>query len=236
MRAGRKIPIPAMLAVAETYVSVNGEGNFAGEPTLFIRLAGCNLRCDFCDSKYTWDTSTAKLYSTNQLYDEILYYFEKYPNLRNILYTGGEPLTQLEGLWKITKKVAFEVGRLKNITQILETNATIKFQHPFTSYFDFYVLSPKIPFPQDFLKIWHSFPHTYTIFKFVVDAEPELKYIIDAIREANIKAERVWLMPQGKTDDEVKERAGWIIEKCKEYGFNFSPRLQIWLWGNKRGV
>ena len=38
--------------VAETFLSINGEGTRAGQLAFFIRLAGCNLRCDYCDTKW----------------------------------------------------------------------------------------------------------------------------------------------------------------------------------------
>ncbi|MDP8906059.1 MAG: 7-carboxy-7-deazaguanine synthase QueE, partial [Thermoproteota archaeon] len=44
-----------MLKVSEVFDSIQGEGSYAGTPCIFLRLATCNLKCAWCDTKYTWD-------------------------------------------------------------------------------------------------------------------------------------------------------------------------------------
>jgi 7-carboxy-7-deazaguanine synthase len=72
----------------EIYKSVQGESSFAGVPCIFVRLAGCNLRCSWCDSEYTF---TGGYKSTG---DEIVAEIEKLAPVRLIEFTGGEPLLQ----------------------------------------------------------------------------------------------------------------------------------------------
>ena len=72
----------------EIYKSVQGESSFAGRPCIFVRLAGCNLRCSWCDSEYTF-TGGYKL-SEDQVVAEI----EKLAPVKLIEFTGGEPLLQ----------------------------------------------------------------------------------------------------------------------------------------------
>ena len=72
----------------EIYKSVQGESSFAGRPCIFVRLAGCNLRCAWCDSEYTF-TGGYKLTD-----DEILAEIEKLAPVRLVEFTGGEPLLQ----------------------------------------------------------------------------------------------------------------------------------------------
>ena len=72
----------------EIYKSVQGESSFAGRPCIFVRLAGCNLRCSWCDSEYTFKGGY-KL-SEDEVVDEI----EKLAPIRLIEFTGGEPLLQ----------------------------------------------------------------------------------------------------------------------------------------------
>ncbi len=72
----------------EIYKSIQGESSFAGLPCIFVRLAGCNLRCSWCDSEYTF-TGGYKL-SEDQIVEEI----EKLAPVRLIEFTGGEPLLQ----------------------------------------------------------------------------------------------------------------------------------------------
>lgn len=72
----------------EIYKSVQGESSFAGRPCIFVRLAGCNLRCSWCDSEYTF-TGGYKLSE-----DEIVAEIAKLAPVKLIELTGGEPLLQ----------------------------------------------------------------------------------------------------------------------------------------------
>src|SRR5882724_8328838 len=85
-----------MLRVTEIFHSIQGESSHAGRPCVFVRLAGCNLRCRWCDSAYTFTGGeTVSL-------QEVLASVRGYGcNLVEI--TGGEPLAQAEALKLITK-------------------------------------------------------------------------------------------------------------------------------------
>lgn len=75
------------MKVVEIFGSIDGEGKRTGQLTTFIRLAGCNLRCCYCDTEYSFDISKAKDVEINQI-------IEKCKNIgfHNITLTGGEPL------------------------------------------------------------------------------------------------------------------------------------------------
>ena len=72
----------------EIYKSVQGESSFAGRPCIFVRLAGCNLRCSWCDSEYTF-TGGFKMTP-----DEVVAAVEKLAPVRLVEFTGGEPMLQ----------------------------------------------------------------------------------------------------------------------------------------------
>jgi 7-carboxy-7-deazaguanine synthase len=76
------------LYLIEIYKSVQGESSHAGRPCIFVRLAGCNLRCSWCDSEYTF-TGGYKLSE-----DEVLAEIAKLAPVKLIEFTGGEPLLQ----------------------------------------------------------------------------------------------------------------------------------------------
>jgi 7-carboxy-7-deazaguanine synthase len=76
------------LYLIEIYKSVQGESSFAGVPCIFVRLAGCNLRCSWCDSEYTF-TGGYKLSE-----DEVVAEVEKLAPVKLVEFTGGEPLLQ----------------------------------------------------------------------------------------------------------------------------------------------
>ena len=72
----------------EIYKSVQGESSFAGRPCIFVRLAGCNLRCSWCDSEYTFKGG----YKLSE--DEVVAEIEKLAPVKLVEFTGGEPLLQ----------------------------------------------------------------------------------------------------------------------------------------------
>ncbi|MDQ2857963.1 MAG: 7-carboxy-7-deazaguanine synthase QueE [Candidatus Eremiobacteraeota bacterium] len=78
-----------MLALAETFYSVQGEGTWTGTPAVFVRLAGCNLNCRFCDTDY----STKAFVSVEQLVARVRALGADCPM---VVLTGGEPLAQSE--------------------------------------------------------------------------------------------------------------------------------------------
>jgi 7-carboxy-7-deazaguanine synthase len=76
------------LYLIEIYKSIQGESSFAGLPCIFVRLAGCNLRCAWCDSEYTF-TGGYKLTE-----DQVVAEIEKLAPVKLIEFTGGEPMLQ----------------------------------------------------------------------------------------------------------------------------------------------
>jgi 7-carboxy-7-deazaguanine synthase len=72
----------------EIYKSVQGESSFAGLPCIFVRLAGCNLRCSWCDSEYTFKGGY------KQTLDEVEAAVAALAPVRLVEFTGGEPMLQ----------------------------------------------------------------------------------------------------------------------------------------------
>ncbi len=122
---------PPILKIHEIFASLQGEGLRQGEPTLFIRFSGCNLRCRFCDTSYAWEGGE------DRGEDEILARLESLHSewpARWVCLTGGEPLLQdLTGLCRRLKECGFQIQ--------IETNASIAPQSPV----DWYTVSPKPP-------------------------------------------------------------------------------------------
>ena len=83
----------------ETYKSVQGESSFAGVPCIFVRLAGCNLRCAWCDSEYTFTGGY------RQTADEVIAAVEALAPVRLVEFTGGEPLLQARELIPVMERL-----------------------------------------------------------------------------------------------------------------------------------
>ena len=87
----------------EIYKSIQGESSFAGVPCIFVRLAGCNLRCAWCDSEYTF-TGGYKLSE-----DEVVAEVEKLAPVKLVEFTGGEPMLQEKELVPLMSRL-LELG------------------------------------------------------------------------------------------------------------------------------
>lgn len=102
------------MQVIEKFVSINGEGLKQGELALFIRFAGCNLRCIYCDTKYSFENPKYEEMSPNDL---LLY--AKKEKVKNITLTGGEPLIQ-DGIYELMELLSNEGFNVE-----VETNGSI---------------------------------------------------------------------------------------------------------------
>jgi 7-carboxy-7-deazaguanine synthase len=83
----------------EIYKSVQGESSFAGLPCIFVRLAGCNLRCSWCDSEYTFSGG----YKLDE--DQVVAEIEKLAPVKLIEFTGGEPMLQERELLPLMRRL-----------------------------------------------------------------------------------------------------------------------------------
>jgi 7-carboxy-7-deazaguanine synthase len=122
------LPRPT-LKIVEVFPSVQGEGVRLGEPTIFIRLAGCNLRCSFCDTKYA--RTGGAMRTRDSVVAEVRKIRLDFPAAW-VCLTGGEPLLQdISGLVRDLKKEGLKVQ--------VETNGTVDRLLPV----DWYTVSPK---------------------------------------------------------------------------------------------
>ena len=126
---------PLSWNVSEIFYSVQGEGRHTGMPAVFLRLSGCSMGCDFCDTKYAFSSGTPM----NSL--QILVELAKYP-CKTVVVTGGEPTEQdLPGLINVLKSA----GHIVHI----ETNGA---HDSDVSKADFVCVSPKKTVSKEMLK------------------------------------------------------------------------------------
>ena len=225
------------LPVTEIFFSIQGEGAYTGLPTVFLRTTYCNLWCEWCDTKYTWkrgmiETDTLRL---DAVAEKIL----TYDAARLLAVTGGEPLLHMPQLAKMFEMIKTE----RDLAIEVETNGTILPSTKFDKYVTHYNISPKLSNSgiESRYRIKHDVLAFYNNsqkadFKFVIVNEGDVHEVLDLIHKGLIKSEKVVLMPEGTDSHMLLHRSQWIVELCKKYGFRFSPRLHIWLWGDKKGV
>ena len=102
--------------VAEKFVSINGEGTRAGQPAVFIRFVGCDLKCSYCDT--SWANSHGAPFEEMTVDDIIGYILST--GIKNVTLTGGEPLMQ-KGVDKLLRSISEHM----EISCEIETNGSI---------------------------------------------------------------------------------------------------------------
>ena len=222
------------MKIAEIFYSVQGEGALIGVPSVFVRTRGCNLRCSWCDTPYTsWQPEGVEMNLT-----EILDQVAAFP-ARHVVLTGGEPMIAPQ----TPELVARFKDRGMHIT--IETAGTVDANVDC----DLMSISPKLsnstpegPFQNQHerlrintavLRSLMRFPHQL---KFVIAAPTDLNEVQQLVKEIDAKPGAVMLMPEGVEQSVLRERSLWLVEEAKRYGYRFSPRLHVDLYGNKRGV
>ena len=219
------------MIVSEIFYSLQGEGFLAGVPSVFIRLAGCPLRCKWCDTQYAWDAKAGQEFSV----EEIIKTIKKWPS-RFVVITGGEPMinSQIGELAAQLKKIG------KHIT--IET-AGIKFIANLKC--DLMSISPKLSNAKLAdgvlalnIKVLNELTANYKYqLKFVVDSKDDLAQIKPLLAQIeNVDLEKVMLMPQAATRDELLAKSEMVAELCRQSGFVFCQRLQVLLWNNQRNM
>ncbi|HEX7475786.1 MAG TPA: 7-carboxy-7-deazaguanine synthase QueE [Dehalococcoidales bacterium] len=222
----------------EIFYSIQGEGANLGQPAVFLRLAGCNLKCAWCDTKYSWDwqhfdpRENSLEMSLDMIETEIMQYTRPY-----LVVTGGEPLVQqkqLIPLIKRLKKAGFYIE--------IETNGTLVPDAPLFALVDHWSLSPKLrssgnpPVKRQNPAGYRMFAETRAShFKFVIQDQADFNEVLNLIEKYKLPTEKIILMPEGQTKEKLLQKSEWLVDLCKKHGYRFSPRLQTLLWGNERG-
>ena len=149
-----------MLRVDEIFTSFQGEGPFIGTPCLFVRLYGCNLDCNFCD------TPQKKFTKVNEKeLGEIIKDLTKEYDLDLVVFTGGEPLLQIGKLNKVKEYLKDTPLNLH-----IETNGSLlNYDNGFT-----YIISPKKD-KEKIFKFYKDFSNIY--FKFVIQNLDDLEEV-----------------------------------------------------------
>lgn len=221
----------AEFKVVEKFVSINGEGQKAGQLAVFIRFKGCNLNCDYCDTKWANEPSAPfEAMDENEIYDYI-----KSTGVKNITLTGGEPLLQ-DNIDILLKRLACD----KTINVEIETNGSVLIE-PFASIdkrpsftLDYKLAGSKM---EQFMKTenYKRLQKNDTV-KFVVSSTSDLERAVEIIREYELdKKCGVYLSavfgriePADIVEFMIKHRLNDINLQLQMHKFIWDP--------NKRGV
>ncbi len=228
------------IKVSEQFYSVQGEGATMGVPAVFLRLQGCNLLCKWpCDTIEVWKQGR------EWSFEEIVESWKKegwweklISQEAHLVITGGEPVLQWKQLIPFVRALKDEGVYLE-----LETNATLE-APGFYELIDQINASPKlknsgVPLNKRYIPavIEYLVGSNNCWFKFVVDSVGDLGEVFETYITARaIEPNRIILMPEATSREELIEKEERVIGWCKQYGYRYSSRLQIHIWNKLRGV
>jgi organic radical activating enzyme len=214
------------MGIAEVFYGHQGEGKTIGQPRLFIRVNGCNLSCRYCDSKFALKKDSGRaLEEKDVTYDKWC-------------VSGGEPV--------LNQKEVEEYITIYSPSWVeVETNGTIIPDSFLLNNVDLWNISPKRE--ADMIKKESTTPNILSIInevesledyivKFVVEDEADWDFVERIQERYEIEKERIWVMPKSffnERDDSLRIE---VYEESLKRQYNYSPRLHVMLFGNKKGV
>lgn len=174
------------IKVSEIFTSFQGEGPYIGTPATFLRLYGCNLNCQWCDT----DISTYEMLSVDDV-AEILITQMEFNNIKLLVITGGEPTLQMDEIKRLIKELP------KDIKIQLETNGSIFEYLPEMEY----VVSPK----EDKEKVFENYyKYENVFFKFVITSQEDIDEVI-SIKDKYGYNKTIWLQGEFSKDDQMAD-------------------------------
>ena len=233
------------LSIAEIFgPTFQGEGPEAGHRAGFVRLGACNLNCSWCDTPYTWDWKGERGAPFEPNEELTTWTFAEIDqrllamDVKRLVVTGGEPLLQQRSLCGFLPQLPETVSAVE-----VETNGTIVPLPELVRHVTRFNVSPKlansdIPLPKrirpDALRALHQTGKAS--FKFVAATPADIEEISELLATLDLHGADVWVMPEGTTSDVVLERMRILAPFVLEQGWNLTSRLQILLWGSRRGM
>jgi len=208
------------MELSEIFYSLQGESSYAGLPCVFVRLAGCNLRCTYCDTKYAYESEFTL--SVKEIIKEI----EKYHPVKLVEITGGEPLLQGEAikLMQLLIKKKYKV--------LLETNNSISLENvpkQVIKIVDFKTPSSGMSDKM----LWENIQYfnEKDELKFVIADKQDFNWALKIIKKYELSKFRILFSPVFGILDQA-ELAEWILKM--KLPIKLNVQLHKLLWGNKR--
>lgn len=225
------------------FYTIQGEGISMGKPACFLRLHLCNLKCIWCDTRYAWDSKTKEFWTESQDWSiaetkkkiESAWKCKNSKIQKRLVITGGEPLLQKEMIDRL-------IDLLPNWLIEIETNGTVMPTKKMLQQCQFNC-SPKLKNSGNTKiarikgKFLQALNQVNSVFKFVVMANSDIREIEkDFIIPFNLDVNKIIIMPEGRSAEEIAKNGRQVVEKVKEKGYRLLGRLHCDLWGVERKV
>lgn len=233
----------SFLRISEMYCdTIQGEGVFIGAPATFIRLQGCTLSCDYCDTYAVWKYGTP--WSFNELFDllEINQIPQKLMDGQHLVFTGGSPLLQQDKIVDFLKFFQLSYNFVPFVE--VENECVLQPSPEMCALVGCWNNSPKlansgIPFKSRFnalaIGTVAALPNSW--FKFVISNEDEWYEIKNFFIDPGfITKNQIILMPMAQTQKELFLNREQVVEIAIRHNVRYCSREHIALWDKKIGV
>lgn len=214
-------PSPSRLRITEIFHSLQGESKTSGYTTVFIRLTGCPLRCEYCDTAYAF--SGGEWYSFDDILQEVKKYKTKY-----ITVTGGEPLAQKRCIELLTLlcddgyKVSLETSGALDISKV---DARVS-----------RVMDLKTPASKEEDKNLYSNIDLLTSddqLKFVICDRNDYDWSVNKVNEYDLLSRCEVFFSTSHQQLKPHQLADWIVED--QLAVRFQMQLHKYLWDDEPG-
>jgi len=231
--------------------TVQGEGKYIGEPSLFIRLAGCNLKCKWtsedgfvseCDTSYANEETENN--TSLEVEDIIKIIKNNIGSIKHIVITGGEPLLQKEALIDL----CYQIKKQFNLIITIESNSSIS-PKGFEGLVDLFSISPKLN--NAVLRTTGRMPE-YCVQEYIDmarngDTDLQIKFVVSKTSDDDLikaflsdytsyKQSDIMVMPAGTNMEQLNKTSKTALEISIKNGWRFTHRLHIILFGDERAV
>lgn len=224
--------------------TIQGEGPSSGRRCAFVRLVTCNLTCSWCDTPYTWDWKGQNGTAYNREEQQVLmsayeiYQAVKKLDVERVVFSGGEPMMQKAELEEVFRLLADD-----GIAIEIETNGTILPTPELLPLITQINCSPKLANSGVVLGKRRKISVLQGLmasgvavgFKFVCQSKECLDEVEEIQLEAGIPDRNIWIMPEGRSTEELDTHMAVIADDAIARGWNITPRTHVAIWGAKRG-
>lgn len=222
---GLRTTLNMKIKISEIFKSIQGEGIQSGLPTIFIRTAGCNLRCLWCDTKYAYNDG--KEMTIAEIIEQCKKLF-----IKRVCLTGGEPLFQREKSQELINSL---IGRGYDV--LVETNGAVSIKGlPSRAVISLDIKCPTSGMSEKMIYANINYLRKKDQVKFVIENIIDYTFAKKIIKEHKLESKtKVLFQPVFKIDNSFVQE---IAKRVLRDGLEVRVGLQLHkiIWGNKRGV
>ena len=209
------------LKITEIFLSLQGEARDAGWPTVFVRLTGCPLRCQYCDTAYAFFGGEWR--DIDQILDEVSSY-----GVRHVCVTGGEPLAQkrcldlLRRLCDAGYRVSLETSGAIDVSEVdLRVSRVVDIKTPGSAEVE--------------RNLWENLPllTAHDQIKFVICSREDYDWARAIVPDKRLAQRCAVLFSPSKSEISARDLADWIVQD--RLTVKFQMQLHKILWNDEPG-